>query len=98
MTLVVLSDGRHIYLHDEHLLKGVADQEAEGLVPLGGPGAIAHLWKKKTRKKKTNSQWLSKYSSPHKEFNCMSKFCAFFLTKRHQGAPTLSLIFCSDIS
>lgn len=38
-------EGRHSYLHDEHLLDGVVDEEAERLVPLGRPGAITHLWK-----------------------------------------------------
>lgn len=59
MTLVVLSEGRHSYLYDEHFFDGVVDQEAKCLVPLRRPGALAHLGKKL----KTISLWLSRNSN-----------------------------------
>lgn len=51
MTLVALAEEWHSYLHNEHVLHGVADQEAERLVPLGTPRAIAHLWKEEEKKR-----------------------------------------------
>ena len=36
------------HLHDEHLLSGLLDGEEEGLSPLGGLGASAHLHTEQT--------------------------------------------------
>lgn len=83
MVLVALLHRQHSYLHYEHLLHGVADQEAECLIPLRRSGAIAHLRTEKELKEKlfleSAAVWLRQYSDQDEKRNCMFYFYALVL-------------------